>query len=79
MGDQTPVSSGDYLAGPSHCLPTGRTARFQSGCSVYTFSKRTSLERYPTGLPAQAIDDIVTMATAEGFEAHAHSARVRHP
>ena len=79
VGDQTPVSSGDYLAGPSHCLPTGRTARFQSGCSVYTFSKRTSLERYPTGLPAQAVDDIVTMATAEGFEAHAHSAWVRHP
>ena len=78
VGDQTPVASGDYLAGPSHCLPTGGTARFESGCSVYTFCKRTSLERYPAGLPAQAIDDIVTISSAEGFEAHAHSARVRH-
>ena len=79
VGDRTPVASGDYLAGPSHCLPTGGTARFESGCSVYTFTKRSSVGCYPTGVPRQSIDDIVTLASAEGFEAHAHSARVRYP
>jgi histidinol dehydrogenase len=79
LGDSSPVASGDYWAGPSHCLPTGRTARFSSGCSVYTFLKRSSLEAYPYGLPNQAILDIERLAMAEGFEAHAHSVRVRRP
>ena len=47
-----PVASGDYYAGPSHCLPTGSTARFSSGCSVYTFLRRASLEEYPKGMTA---------------------------
>ena len=79
LGDRSPVASGDYWAGPSHCLPTGRTARFSSGCSVYTFLKRTSIEAYPNGLPQQAFDDIELLAGMEGFEAHAHSVRLRRP
>ena len=79
LGDRSPVASGDYWAGPSHCLPTGRTARFSSGCSVYTFLKRTSIEAYPHGLPRQAFDDIELLAGVEGFEAHAHSVRMRRP
>ena len=79
LGDRSPVASGDYWAGPSHCLPTGRTARFSSGCSVYTFLKRTSIEAYPYGLPRQAFDDIELLAEIEGFEAHAHSVRLRRP
>ena len=79
LGDRSPVASGDYWAGPSHCLPTGRTARFSSGCSVYTFLKRTSIEAYPHGLPRQAFDDIELLAGIEGFEAHAHSVRLRRP
>ena len=79
LGDRSPVASGDYWAGPSHCLPTGRTARFSSGCSVYTFLKRTSIEAYPCGLPRQAFDDIELLAGIEGFEAHAHSVRLRRP
>ena len=77
LGDQTPVASGDYYAGPSHCLPTGTTARFTSGCSVYTFIKRSSVECYPRGMSAQAIEDIARLAEAEGLEAHAASARQR--
>ncbi len=77
LGDQTPVASGDYYAGPSHALPTGTTARFTSGCSVYTFLKRSSIEEYPHGMPVEAIDDIARLAEAEGLEAHAASARVR--
>ena len=79
LGDRSPVASGDYWAGPSHCLPTGGTARFSSGCSVYTFLKRTSVEAYPNGMPRQAFDDIELLAELEGFEAHRHSVRLRRP
>ena len=79
LGHRSPVASGDYWAGPSHCLPTGGTARFSSGCSVYTFLKRTSIEAYPHGLPRQAFDDIELLAELEGFEAHGHSVRLRRP
>lgn len=77
LGDSTPVASGDYYAGPSHCLPTGTTARFTSGLSVYTFLKRSSLERYPTRPTDQAIADIARFAEAEGLDAHAESIRLR--
>ena len=79
LGDRSPVASGDYWAGPSHCLPTGGTARFSSGCSVYTFLKRTSVEAYPNGMPRQAFDDVELLAELEGFEAHLHSVRLRRP
>ena len=71
------MASGDYYAGPSHCLPTGSTARFTSGCSVYTFLRRASLEEYPSGMTRQAIDDIAVLAEAEGLDGHAASVRIR--
>jgi len=77
LGDQTPVAAGDYYAGPSHCLPTGTTARFASGISVYTFMKRTGTVRYRDGMPGRAIDVIDRLATLEGLDAHAASVRVR--
>jgi histidinol dehydrogenase len=77
LGDGTPVASGDYYAGPSHCLPTGTTARFTSGLSVYTFLKRSSLERYPARPSDQAIADIAALAEAEGLDGHAESVRIR--
>ncbi|MEX1015278.1 MAG: histidinol dehydrogenase [Phycisphaeraceae bacterium] len=77
LGDATPVAAGDYYAGPSHCLPTGTTARFTSGISVYTFLKRMGTVAYRHGLPAAAIDHIARMADAEGLDAHAESARLR--
>lgn len=77
LGDTAPVAAGDYYAGPSHCLPTGTTARFGSGISVYTFLKRTGTVRYPNGLSAQAVADIARMARAEGLDAHARSAEIR--
>ena len=77
LGDATPVAAGDYYAGPSHCLPTGTTARFTSGVSVYTFLRRTGTVAYPDGMPARAIEAIDRMATAEGLDGHAHSARLR--
>jgi histidinol dehydrogenase len=77
LGDQTPVAAGDYYAGPSHCLPTGTTARFASGISVYTFLKRSGTVHYRDGMPDAAIDVIAELAELEGLDAHAESARVR--
>jgi histidinol dehydrogenase len=77
LSDATPVAAGDYYAGPSHCLPTGTTARFTSGISVHTFLKRSGTVAYPQGMPPRAIEDIARLATAEGLEAHAESVRAR--
>ncbi len=77
LGDQTPVAAGDYLAGPSHSLPTGTTARFSSGISAYTFLKRSGTVEYPQGMDARTIDAIARLADAEGLDGHAASARVR--
>lgn len=77
LGDATPVAAGDYYAGPSHCLPTGTTARFTSGISCHTFLKRTGLVSYGEMMPRQAIHDIARMADAEGLDGHADSARQR--
>ncbi len=77
LGDQTPVAAGDYYAGPSHCLPTGGTARFASGVSVHTFLRRSGTVHYREGLPEQAVTSIARLAELEGLDAHAESARVR--
>ena len=77
LGDQTPVAAGDYYAGPSHCLPTGTTARFTSGVSVHTFLRRSGTVEYRGGMPGVAIDTIAKLAELEGLDAHAASARVR--
>ena len=77
LGDQTPVAAGDYYAGPSHCLPTGSTARFASGISVYTFLKRSDTVHYRDGMPAEAVDAVARLAELEGLDAHAASARIR--
>ena len=77
LGKYSPVAAGDYVAGPSHCLPTNTTARFSSGISVYEFLKRTSVARYDAaGLAADA-DAIITLAQAEHLDAHAASVRAR--
>lgn len=77
LGDATPVAAGDYYAGPSHCLPTGTTARFASGISVYNFLKRTGTVAYRDGMPREAIERVARMAEAEGLDAHAASVRAR--
>jgi histidinol dehydrogenase len=77
LGPYSPVAAGDYVAGPSHCLPTNTTARFSSGISVYEYLKRSSVVRYtPEGLAADA-PAIVALANAEGLDGHAESVVVR--
>lgn len=77
VGRYSPVAAGDYVAGPSHCLPTNTTARFGSGISVYEFLKRSSIVTYDE--PALAADAraIITLATAEHLDGHAASVRAR--
>ncbi|MGH7628271.1 MAG: histidinol dehydrogenase [Gemmatimonadales bacterium] len=77
LGDDTPEPVGDYLAGPSHVLPTAGTARYASPLGVYDFVKRTSVIRYSRPrLEADAVH-IIALAEAEGLAGHAHAVRVR--
>jgi histidinol dehydrogenase len=77
LGHYTPVALGDYVAGPSHVLPTGGTARFASGLSANDFLRRASVLRFtPAGL-AQMADDVRLLAEKEGLTAHAVSVDVR--
>jgi len=77
IGPYSPVAAGDYVAGPSHCLPTNTTARFSSGISVYEFLKRSSVVKYEAeGLRGDA-GAIVAMAEAEGLDGHGKSVEIR--
>ena len=77
FGAHTPEAAGDYVAGPNHVLPTGRTARFSSALGVYDFVKRTSLLRYSSEAFAEVSDSIAALAECEGLDAHARSALIR--
>lgn len=77
VGSHSPEAAGDYVAGPSHVMPTGRTARFASPLSVSDFLKVTSV----IGLSARRLAEIgpvaARLARIEGFEAHARAVEVR--
>jgi len=77
MGHYSAEVLGDYCAGPSHVLPTGRTARFSSPLGVYDFQKRSSVimctAQSVNGLAATAS----VLARGEGLTAHARSAEYR--
>jgi histidinol dehydrogenase len=77
LGDETPEPVGDYLAGPSHVLPTGGTARYASPLGVYDFIKRTSIIRYTRARLAEDADAIIALAEAEGLFGHAEAVRSR--
>jgi histidinol dehydrogenase len=77
LGDHTPEPVGDYLAGPSHVLPTGGTARYASPLGVYDFVKRTSVIRYSAARLAADADAIIALAEAEGLYGHAEAVRIR--
>jgi histidinol dehydrogenase len=77
LGGYCPEAIGDYVAGPNHVLPTGRTARFASGLSVFDFLKRTTfVSATPAGLAAIG-PSAVALAEAEGLGAHARSVALR--
>jgi histidinol dehydrogenase len=77
LGDETPEPVGDYLAGPSHVLPTAGTARYASPLGVYDFVKRTSVIRYTAARLAGDAAAIIALAEAEGLSGHAEAVRIR--
>jgi histidinol dehydrogenase len=77
LGPYSPVALGDYVAGPSHVLPTGATARFASGLSANDFLRSHSVIRFTQDGLAEAADDAIRMAEREGLMAHAASVTLR--
>ncbi|MAT14272.1 MAG: histidinol dehydrogenase [Planctomyces sp.] len=77
MGHYTPVALGDYIAGPSHVLPTGGTARFANGLCANDFLKRSSVIYYNEAALKSQADDVRDMAAKEGLTAHSASVDIR--
>jgi histidinol dehydrogenase len=77
IGRYAPTVVGDYFAGPSHVLPTGRTARFFSPLGVPDFLKRTSIIRYSGRAIERFGAMIEKFAIAEGLTGHARSITIR--
>jgi len=77
LGRFSPEAIGDYVAGPNHVLPTARSARFSSGLGVLDFLKRTSLIACDAESLAAIGPAAITLAHAEGLDAHALSIAIR--
>ncbi|MFZ4125251.1 MAG: histidinol dehydrogenase [Rickettsiales bacterium] len=77
LGRYTPEAIGDYIAGPSHVLPTSRAARFSSGLSVFDFVTRTSIIGCSPAAAKTLAEPAAILADCEGLPAHALSLRLR--
>lgn len=77
IGQYSPVALGDYVAGPSHVLPTGATARFASGLSANDFLRSHSVIHFTPEALNDVADDAIHMAEREGLTAHGASVAVR--
>jgi histidinol dehydrogenase len=73
LGHDTPVALGDYVAGPSHVLPTGGTARFASGLSANDFLRRSSVLSFAKAGLERVAQDVRVLAQKEGLTGHAAS------
>ena len=73
----SPVALGDYAAGPSHVLPTGRSARYASGLTSNDFLKRLSVLAFTRNGLREIADEVMLMAHREGLTAHEASVRIR--
>ena len=77
QGYMTPTVLGDFTAGPSHTLPTGRSGRFYSGLQATDFMRRSSIVRYNAKSLAKAAPVVEAFARLEGLDAHGRSLKVR--
>lgn len=77
VGPYSPEAVGDYIAGPSHILPTGTAARYASPLSVHDFLKKTSLISYTKTALEKVTPDVVKLAEVEGLEGHAAAMKIR--
>jgi histidinol dehydrogenase len=73
LGRSTPVALGDYVAGPSHVLPTGGSGRHASPLGVYDFVVRSSVIRYDAEALQRQGALVAELARAEGLDAHARA------
>ena len=77
LGEFSHEVLGDYVAGPSHVMPTGGTARFNSGLGVHSFLKISPIIALSDSVSADLAREAAIIARAEGFTAHAEAAEVR--
>ena len=77
VGPWAPTVLGDYMAGPSHTLPTGGAGASFAGLTVDQFQRRTSVVKYSRSALAKSIETIRTFAEMEGLDAHGRSAEIR--
>jgi len=77
LGADSPVAVGDFLAGPSHTLPTGGAARSFSGLRADQFQRRTSIVRLDKKSVRKSLDTVTEFARIEGLDAHGRSTAIR--
>ena len=77
VGEYSSEPIGDYIAGPSHVLPTSGTARFSSALNTDDFLKKSSIISYSAEPFEEVAEDVITLAEIEGLDAHANAIRVR--
>lgn len=77
LGEDTPQSLGDYIAGPNHVLPTGGTARFFSPLSVDDYVKKSSVISYSRKALQRDGAHLIRIAEVEGLTAHANMVKIR--
>ncbi len=77
LGGRTPAVLGDFTAGPSHTLPTGRTGRFFSGLRVTDFMRRSSVVRYEDLSLVPAAPVVAAFSAMESLPAHGESLHIR--
>ena len=77
LGAESPVAVGDYLAGPSHVLPTGGSARFASPLGIEDFMKVISVVAFDESRLKELGNTVIDLAVAEGLTAHAQTVKLR--
>ena len=77
IGPYSPTVLGDYVAGPSHTLPTGGAGSSFAGLTVDQFQRRTSLVEYDRAALKRSLAAVRKFAGIEGLDAHGISAEVR--
>ena len=77
VGHQTATSVGDFAAGPSHVLPTGRSSRFSSGLRIQDFMRRSSLIRYDFDACQNAAAVVEAFSKMEKLDGHGNAHRLR--
>ena len=77
LGPYSPTALGDYLAGPSHELPTGGAGRCFAGLTTDQFQRRTSVVEYGAGALKKSLPIVTRLAEMEGLDAHGRSVAIR--